>query len=94
MASMGDGQYGEAFLIAVISALATALSVVARTAYMSMREERDFLREEVLTALRVIIERVASSATHREDTVRELNTKLDNLRRLIQRPRNGGGGAK
>ena len=93
---MGDGQYGEAFLIAVISTLATALSVVARTAYMSMREERNFMREEVLTALRVIIERVATSATHRDDTVREINTKLDNIRRLIlQRPRNGGGdGAK
>ena len=90
---MGD-QYGEPLLIAAISALATALSVVAKTAYTSMREERDFLREEVLTALRVIIERVASSSAHRDDAIREINNKLENLRRLVMARRNGGDGAK
>lgn len=78
--------YQETYLIAAISALATALSVVARTAYVSMRDERDFLRGEVLAALRAIVERVAASAAHRDDVVRELNNKIDNLRRLI----NGG----
>lgn len=82
-------QYGEAFLIAVISALTTALTVVARTAYVSMREERDFLREEVLAALRAIIERITTVSAHRDDAVREINNKLDNIRRMVGRS-NGG----
>lgn len=84
-------QYGEAFLIAIISALTTALTVVARTAYVSMRDERDFLRAEVLAALRAIVERVVATGVHRDDAIREINNKLDNLRRAITRT---GGGAK
>lgn len=87
---MGEGQYGEAFLIGIISTLATALTVVARTAYISMRDERDFLRTEILAALRAIVERVAAGAAHRDDAVREINNRLDNIRRLITRT-NGGG---
>ncbi len=86
---MEQSQYGEAFLIAIISALATALSVVARTAYVSMREERDFLRGEVLAALRAIVERIAAGAAHRDDAVREIHNKIDNLRRLITARGNG-----
>lgn len=86
---MEQGQYGEALLIAAISALATALSVVARTAYTSMRDERDFLRGEVLAALRAIVERVAAASVHRDEAVREINNKLDNLRRLFTGPKGG-----
>lgn len=76
-------------LVAVISALTSALIVVAKTAYTSMRDERDFLRAEVLAALTAIVQRGSEVTRQRDEMVGDINNKLDSLRRLIVRKNNG-----
>lgn len=76
-------------LIGAISALASALAVVAKAAYAEMKAERDYLRSEVLTALTAIVTKAAQTTEERDRMIRELTTKIDNVRRLLTR---GGGG--
>ena len=70
-------------LIGAISALASALAVVAKAAYAEMKAERDYLRNEVLTALTAIVTKAADSTAQRDRQAADLNHKLDALRRLL-----------
>lgn len=78
-------------LIGAISALASALAVVAKMAYTEVKDERDYLRGQVLTALTEIVKKASETTDQRDHMVRELNTKLDNIRRILI---GGRGGAK
>ena len=87
--SESSGVIESSILIGAISALATALGVVARMAYTSLRDERDFLRGEILSALRASVERMTTTAQARDAMINELHHKLDSLRRLVQRYHDG-----
>ena len=89
--SESSGVIESSILIGAISALATALGVVARMAYTSLRDDRDFLRTEILAVLRVSVERMSTTAQARDAMIQELHNKIDNLRRLVQRYHDGKG---
>lgn len=82
---MEQSSYGDAVLLGAISFLSGVVAVLARTAYTAMRDERDFLRREVLAALTAIISRAAVVAEQRDDLAREIMVRIDNLRRLVSR---------
>lgn len=72
-------------LFGAISALFTALIYVARTAYNEMKAERDFYRQEILTALTAIIQQEARSREERDRMIKEVLTGLGNMNRTSLR---------
>lgn len=71
-------------IIGALTALASALSVVARTAYAELQRDRDFLRNEVLNTLNAIAESGRLALTTRDAAVRRIEDKLNAALSLLR----------
>lgn len=72
-----------ALLIAAISALASALAVVAKTAYQEVRAERDWLRSEIMATLVSMGERDRATVAERDRAIVAIRRDLTEILRLL-----------
>lgn len=78
-------------LVTFITGVSSALAFVAKVAYGEIKNDRDFLRGEILKALSAIMIRMNDVARERDVLAKDLETKLDNIRRIVTRMTGGSG---